>query len=53
MSVDIETVPVTHRAQKQALTDLLTQLEQQSSVAGATGEEIEAAQAAVSRDMGW
>ena len=51
MSVDLDAVPVTHRAEKQALLDLLNQLEQ-SLPPGATSEEIEAAKAAVSRDMG-
>jgi hypothetical protein len=51
MSVDLDAVPVSHPAEKQALLDLLNQLEQ-SLPPGATTEEIEAAKAAVSRDMG-
>jgi hypothetical protein len=51
MSVDFDAIPV-HPSQKQALTDLLNQIEQ-SLPPGATAEEIEAAKTAVSRDMGW
>jgi len=52
MSVDFEAVPVEHRAQKQALMDLLNQLEQ-SIPPGTSSGQIDAAKAAVSRDMGW
>jgi hypothetical protein len=52
MSVDLEAVPVAHRAQKQALMDLLNQLEQ-SLPPATSSEQIDAAKAAVSRDMRW
>lgn len=52
---DLDTVPVTHPAQKQALADLLTRFEwaADKDVTAATAEEIAAAQAEVVRDMGW
>lgn len=53
MSTDLSTVPITHPAQKQALTDLLSQLEIQADVLGATAEQIAQAQADVAKDMGW
>lgn len=52
MSVDLNTVPITHPAEKQALMDLLTRLEQ-SDVAGVTQAEIDEARSEVARDMGW
>ena len=52
MTVDLNTVPITHPAEKQALADLLTQLEQ-TEITGVTQEEIDAARAEVARDMGW
>jgi hypothetical protein len=55
MSVDLDTVPVTHRAQKQALADLLSALEWRADadVTGSTVDEIATAQAEVAKDMGW
>jgi len=53
MTVDLDTVPITHPAQKQALTDLLTRLEQETDILPVTQDEIDAAQADVARDMGW
>jgi len=55
MSTDLNTVPITHPAQKQALTDLLTRLEHDidSDITASTAEEIAAAQDAVAKDMGW
>lgn len=55
MSVDLDTVPVTHRAQKQALADLLAALEWRADadITGPTVEEIAAAQAEVAKDVGW
>ncbi len=58
MSTDLDDVPADHPAVKQALTDLLTRLEEASvgygsSGSGLTQEEIDAARAEVSRDMGW
>jgi len=56
---DLNTVPTDHSAEKQALTDLLSRLEGHTDVpygksgTGLTQEEIEAARAAVSKDMGW
>jgi hypothetical protein len=52
MTVDLNAIPIRHPAEKQALTDLLTQLEQ-SDVAGVDQHEIDASRAAVARDMGW
>ena len=53
LSVDLNSVPITHPAQKQALVDLLTRLETETDVPGVTQEQVEVAQAEVSRDMGW
>ncbi|MGZ4566916.1 MAG: hypothetical protein ACXVFZ_08810 [Blastococcus sp.] len=53
MSADLNAVPITHRAQKQALVDLLNRLEQDTDVLGVTEEEITRAQEAVAKDMGW
>jgi len=52
---DLNTVPITHPAQKQALADLLTRFEwaADADVTAATADEVAAAQAEVSRDMGW
>ena len=52
MTVDLNTVPITHPAEKQALADLLTQLEQ-TEITGVTRKEIDLARAEVARDMGW
>lgn len=52
MSTDLNSVPVTHPAQKQALADLLTRLEE-TDVTGMTQEQIDIAQGEVARDMGW
>ncbi|MFJ9417823.1 hypothetical protein ACIRPT_27230 [Streptomyces sp. NPDC101227] len=51
-TTDLNTVPVTHPAQKQALTDLLARLEDED-VSDSTAEEIAAAQNEVAKDMGW
>lgn len=53
MSVDLNTVPITHPAEKQALADLLTRLELETDIPGVTQEEIDAARDEVWRDMGW
>jgi hypothetical protein len=53
MTVDFSTIPVEHKAQKQALTDLLTALETQVPVAGVTQAQINQAQHEVSKDMDW
>ncbi|MFF1292671.1 MULTISPECIES: hypothetical protein [unclassified Streptomyces] len=52
MSTDLNTVPITHPAQKQALADLLTRLEE-VDVIESTEEEIARAQEEVAKDMGW
>ena len=57
--VDLNTIEIEHPAEKQALADLFTRLEQEtdipygSSGTGLTQEEIDAARAEVARDMGW
>jgi hypothetical protein len=45
MSTDLNTVPITHPAQKQALADLLSRLEfdTDTDITGSTAEEIAAA----------
>lgn len=53
MSTDLNTVPITHPAQKQALADLLTRLEHETDIPGVTQEQIDAAQGEVARDVGW
>lgn len=53
MSVDLNAVPISHPAEKQALMDLLTRLEQETDIPGATQEDIDAAREEVARDMGW
>ncbi len=53
MSVDLDAVPISHPAEKQALADLLSRLEQDTDVIGATQGEIDAAREEVARDMGW
>ncbi|WP_225101396.1 hypothetical protein [Streptomyces sp. CoH27] len=55
MSTDLDTVPISHPAQKQALADLLSRLEwaADTDVTASTAEEIAAAQQEVARDMGW
>jgi len=53
MSTDLNSVPITHPAQKQALMDLLTRLEHETDTPGVTQEQIDAAQAEVAHDMGW
>ncbi|MFE3022590.1 hypothetical protein [Nocardia tengchongensis] len=55
MSTDLNTVPITHPAQKQALADLWDRFESACdyNVRECSEEEIAAAQAEVARDMGW
>ena len=48
MTVDLDQIPVRHKACKQALADLLTALETQVRVAGLTRAQIEGAQNDVS-----
>jgi hypothetical protein len=52
MTVDLNAVPITHPAEKQALADLLTRLEE-SDVAGVDQNDIDTSREAVARDMGW
>jgi hypothetical protein len=55
MSTDLNSVPITHPAQKQALADLLSAFEwaTDADIEGTTEAEIAEAQAAVARDRGW
>jgi hypothetical protein len=53
MTVDFDRLPVEHRADKQALADLLAALETQTPVAGITQAQIDQARHDVSRDMDW
>lgn len=53
MTVDLDAVPITHPAEKQALMDLLTRLETHTDLPGVTQEEVDVARADVARDMGW
>ena len=53
MSVDFGQLRVTHKAAKQALTDLRTALETQVPVAGVTQAQIGRARHEVSKHMGW
>jgi hypothetical protein len=52
MTVDLDSVPIAHPAEKQALMDLLIRLEQ-TDITSVTLDEIDAARAEVARDMGW
>ena len=52
MTVDLDQIPVAHKAQKQALADLLTALETQVPVAGITQAHIDQAQALRSQGHG-
>ncbi|MBQ1116211.1 hypothetical protein OH797_39540 (plasmid) [Streptomyces anulatus] len=52
MNTDLNTVPITHPAQKQALTDLFARLEEMD-VAESTADQIATAQNEVAKDMGW
>ena len=55
MSTDLNSVPITHPAQKQALTDLLTRLEHDTDtdLTSCTSDQIAEAQELIARDMGW
>lgn len=52
MSVDLDAVPISHPAERQALVDLLSRFEQDTDVIGAAQDEIDAAREEVARDMG-
>jgi hypothetical protein len=51
-AVDLNAVPISHPAEKQALADLYARLEE-SAIAGSTREDLARAQSAVARDVGW
>lgn len=53
MTVDLDAIPITHPAEKQALMDLLTRLEQETDIPGVTQGDIDQARSDVARDMGW
>lgn len=53
MSVDLNSVPITHPAEKQALADLLTSIETDTDIPGVTQTQIDVSRAEVARDMGW
>jgi hypothetical protein len=53
MSVDLNAVPITHPAEKQALMDLLARLEHETDIPGVEQQDIDAARADVARDIGW
>ncbi|MGJ6969255.1 hypothetical protein ACSDR0_45940 [Streptosporangium sp. G11] len=50
LSVDLDQIPVQHMAQKQALMDLLQQLDR--SIPGYTSDDIEQAQLLLTHEMG-
>ena len=52
MTIDLNTVPVNHPAEKQALADLLSRLEQ-SDVVGVEQAEIDSCREQVAQDRGW
>jgi hypothetical protein len=51
MELDFNQLPVSHKAEKQALTDLLAQLDEWAL--GTTQNDLERAREMVARDMGW
>jgi hypothetical protein len=50
---DLNTIPMEHPAEKQALTDLLARLEFETDVSVSTQADIDVGRAEVARDMGW
>lgn len=54
-TTDLNTVPITHPAQKQALADVLSRFEwaADTDITDVSAEEIAEAQQAVAKDMGW
>ncbi len=52
MSTDLDAVPTTHPAQKQAFVDLCDELENQTDVLGASIEEVALAQQEVAKNSG-
>lgn len=53
MTTDLDTVPITHPAQKQAFADLLSRIEVDADVSGVGQTEIDEASSAVAANMGW
>jgi hypothetical protein len=59
VTVDLDSVPTEHPAEKQALADLLTRLQGYTDIpygasgTGLTQDEIDAARVDVAKDMGW
>ena len=53
MTVDFDRIPVEHKADRQALADLLAALETQTPVAGITQAQIDQARDEVAKDMDW
>lgn len=58
MRVDLNSLPIEHPAEKQALSDLSARLEETEAMYGTSGtgitqEEIDLARVEVARDMGW
>lgn len=51
-TVDLDAVPITHPAEKQALMDLLAGLEQETNMPGVTQQDIDNARAEVFQDSG-
>lgn len=52
-TVDLNAVPISHRAEKQALQDLLTCLEHETDVPRMTQADLDLARAEVSEHIGW
>lgn len=53
MSVDLDDVPISHPAEKQALADLLLGIEMSTDVPEVTQTEINQAREQVAKNMGW
>ena len=53
MSVDLNDVPVSHPAEKQALADLLLGIEMSTDVPEVTQAEINQAREQIAKNMGW
>ncbi|AWE51839.1 hypothetical protein [Streptomyces nigra] len=51
MELDFDQLPVNHKAEKQALNDLLAQLDEWAL--GTTERDLERAREIVARNMGW
>jgi hypothetical protein len=52
-TVDLDAVPITHSAHKQALLDLHNYIEDETDLPEASPTEIERAKAEAAKDMGW